>query len=60
MLDQIPLQLDMEGIKESEDGMRGGEGGDYSREVIILDISIEGGRLFEGGDYSKDSFYSRK
>ena len=37
LLDQIPLQLDREGIKESEDGERGGEGG----------------WLFEGGDYFK-------
>ena len=36
MLDQIPLKLDWEGIKESEDGERGGAGG--------------GGRLFKGGD----------
>ena len=36
LLDQIPLQLDSEEIKEREDGERGcGEGG---------------GRLFEGGD----------
>ena len=28
---------------------RGG-GGDYSREAIILNISVKGGRLFEGGD----------
>ena len=28
--------------------MRGGEGGDYSWEVIILNVSIKGGRLFEG------------
>ena len=27
-----------------------GEGGDYSREAIILNISVKGGRLFEGGD----------
>ena len=46
MLDQIPLHLDMEGIKEKKDGERGlGGGGDYSREVIILNISIKGGRL---------------
>ena len=25
-------------------------GGDYSREAIILNISVKGGRLFEGGD----------
>ena len=47
LLDQIQLQLDREGIKEREDGERGG-GGDYSREAIILNISIKGGRLFEG------------
>ena len=29
---------------------RGGEGGDYSREAIILNISVKAGRLFEGGD----------
>ena len=29
-----------------------GEGGwgDYSREAVILNISVKGGRLFEGGD----------
>ena len=49
LLDQIQLQLDREGIKEREDGERGGGGGgDYSREAIILNISIKGGRLFEG------------
>ena len=25
-------------------------GGDYSREAIILNISVKGGQLFEGGD----------
>ena len=49
LLDQIQLQLDREGIKEREDGERGGGGGgDYSREATILNISIKGGRLFEG------------
>ena len=38
MLDPIPLQLDMGGIKEREDGQRRGGGG---------------GRLFERGDYFK-------
>ena len=28
----------------------GGSGADYSREAIILNISVQGGRLFEGGD----------
>ena len=33
---QIPLQLDREGIKERENGEKGGgRGGDYSREAII-------------------------
>ena len=32
----------------------GGGGGDYSREAIILNISIK------GGDYSRDGYYSRK
>ena len=31
--------------------MAGGGGGHYSREVIILNISVKGGRLFKGGDY---------
>ena len=48
MLDQIPLQLDREGLKEREDGERGG--GDYLREAIISNISFKGVRLFEGGD----------
>ena len=62
MLDQIPLQLDRKGIKESEDGMRGGEGGDYSREVIIVNISIKGVKIY----YSREAItwgtaiYSRK
>ena len=51
MLDQIPLHLDREGIKEREDGERGGVGGrgvgNYSREVIISDISIKGRRLLK-------------
>ena len=42
--DQIPLQLDREEIREREDGERGG--GVYSKEAIILNISIKGGLLF--------------
>ena len=60
LLDQIQLQLDREGIKEREDGERGGGGGrlfEYSREAIILNISIKGVRLFEGGHPSRDSYY---
>ena len=51
MLDQIPLQLDREGIKEREDGERGGAG-----------TIIRGRRLFQiflskerGGDYSREA-----
>jgi len=50
LLDQIPLQLDREVIKERENGQKDGGRGDYSRKAIILNISIKGGRLFEGGD----------
>ena len=32
---------------------RGAEGGIYSREAIILNISIKGGQLFKGGNYCK-------
>ena len=46
MLDQVPLQLDREGIKEREDGERGV--GAYSREAIISNISTKEGRLIEG------------
>ena len=56
LLDLIPLQLDRKVIKERE-GCRGGGGGekdvggvDYSREAIILNISIRVGQLFVGGD----------
>ena len=34
--------------------------GDYSREAIILNITIKGRRLFERGDSSRDGYYSRK
>ena len=39
----LALQLDREGIKGREDGQRGGGRGDYSREAIILSISVKGG-----------------
>ena len=32
------------------EGSRGGGGGDYLREAIILNISVKGGRLFKGSD----------
>ena len=42
LLDQIPLQLDREGIKGKKMARRVGRG-DYSREAIILNISIKEG-----------------
>ena len=39
MLDLIRHQLDKEGMKEREDGERGGE------KAIILNISIKGGAI---------------
>ena len=48
LLDQIPLQLDRKGIKESEDGMRGGEGGDYFRYFRQKGAIIWGRQLLEG------------
>jgi len=50
LLQQVPLQLDRNGITEREDGKRGGGGGDYSREAIISNISIKEGSLFKGGN----------
>ena len=38
------------GHKGREDMARGAKGGDYSREEIISNISVRGGRLFEGGN----------
>ena len=42
MLDQIPLQLEREGLNKREDGERGGlgGGGDYSREAIYRGTAI--------------------
>ena len=53
MLDQIPLQLDREGIKETEDGERGEggrlfEGGDYFKYYHQGGAIIRGRRLMEG------------
>ena len=48
MLDQTLLQLGMEGIREKEEGKRGGERGDFSRVAIILNIVVYRGRLIEG------------
>ena len=49
-MDQIPLQLDKEEIKRSEDSKRGGGGGRFFEEAIIFNSSIRGRQLFEGGD----------
>ena len=40
LLDQIALQLDREGMKERENGERGGGGGDYSRKAINQGTAI--------------------
>ena len=42
-MDQIPLQLDKEEIKRSEDSKRGGGGGDSSRRRLFLILPSEGG-----------------
>ena len=52
MLDQVPLQLDREGIKEREDGERVGggrilEGGDYFKHFGLRRRLFEGRLLFE-------------
>ena len=52
LLDQTPLQLDRDGIKEREDGERGGgwlfEGGDYFKYFRLKGAIIPGRRLIEG------------
>ena len=64
MLDQTPLHLDREGIKEGEGSERGCEaiiifeGGNYFKY-----FRLEGGggrQLFEGDDESRDGYFSRK
>ena len=49
------FQLDREGIKGREDSERRGGGGDYSREAIILNISVKE----RGGDYSREAINQR-
>ena len=39
-MDQTPLQLDREGIKDWEDGERGRGRGDYSRQAINRGTAI--------------------
>ena len=51
LLDQIPLQLDTEGMKEREDGERGGAGTIIrGRRLCQIFLSKEG-----GGDYSREA-----
>ena len=63
MLDQIPLQLDMEaeGIKEREDGERFG-GGYYCKHSHQRGVFIQGRRLIEGRHafLIKSYFFSMK
>ena len=63
MLDQTPLHLDREGIKEGEGSERGCgaiiifEGGDYFK---YIHLEGGGGQLFEGDDESRDGYFLRK
>ena len=62
MLDQTPLQLDSEGIKEREDGERGSggrlfEGGDYFKYIRLKGAIIPGRQLIEGQLLFKETQY---
>ena len=67
-MDQIPLQLDREGIKEREDleiGVLGGGGEQLFEEGDFFKYfhqrgAAEGGQIFEGGDESRDACYLTK
>ena len=50
LLDQTPLQLDREGIKQGEDGEKGGGGGAIIRGRQLFQIFLS-----EGGDYSREA-----
>ena len=64
MLDQTPLHLDREGIKEGEGSERGCgaiiifEGGDYFKYIHLEGGG--GGQLSEGGDESGDGYFLRE
>ena len=62
MLDQTPLQLDGEGIKERGDGERGSggrlfEGGDYFKYIRLKGAIIPGRQLIEGQLLFKETQY---
>ena len=62
LLDQTPLQLDSEGIKEREDGERGSggrlfEGGDYFKYIRLKGAIIPGRQLIEGKLLFKETQY---
>ena len=62
LLDQTPLQLDGEGIKEREVGERGGggrlfEGGDYFKYIRLKGAIIPGRQLSEGQLLFKETQY---
>ena len=62
MLDQTPLQLDSEGIKERDDGEGGGggqffEGGDYFNYFRLKGVIIPGRQLIEGQLLFKETWY---
>ena len=62
MLDQNPLQLDGEGIKEREDSEGGGggrlfEGGDYFKYFFLIGAMIPGRQLIEGQLLFKETWY---
>ena len=62
LLDQTPLQLDGEGIKEREDGERGGggrlfKGGDYFKYFRLKGAIIPGRQLIERQLLFKETQY---
>ena len=44
------LKVAREGIKEREEGKRGAGGVDYSREAVILNVSVKGEDYYFEGD----------
>ena len=56
LLDQIQLQLDREGIKEREDGERGGGGGDYFEYFHQRGAIIRGTAIIRGNTVGHHHF----